>query len=339
MSIIICRCGSWLRTPEDAGSLLKRCPSCGRSIGLDGKIAVEPQAEEDRPSRGFWRLRPSPYPKRGQALSLADALVFPISDAPGLALLFLVPPFLMIMSVPVFDVLLFFRSGPRGGFNPLALLVLPVALPLILSFMMTFGYVLLYLGRILTDAAMGRRAHPRYPLWDRFLIFEGLVRWFWAVLLGIVIAGGPLLLYAKIRGQFEPVDWAVAALLLAISVGAVQLGLAASILHDSITMVHPVTIARAISRLGPEIIQPWIITSSAIILGAAVGFFALYRPPSLAVAAISLWAAWVFWIYEAMVVMHALGWACFRNSLALGWFGREPKWGAWDRPGRIYTNS
>ena len=78
-----------------------------------------------RPSGEASAAAPPLPPDARQAVGLGEALAYPLTDGPGLALLFVFPPFLTIMSVPVFDIVLFFQEGPRGGFNPLALLVRP----------------------------------------------------------------------------------------------------------------------------------------------------------------------------------------------------------------------
>lgn len=342
MPIIICPCGSWLKAPEpdDPGS--GRCPSCGRLIGPDGTISggPDPDAVKRRPSlfRPGGRRR-SKAPIRGRSLGFWEAVTYPLRDGPGLALLAVFPPFLTIMSVPVFDIVPFVRSGPTGGFNPLAILLLPFATPLILSFTLTFGYVLLYASRVLTDGAMGRRDHPRYPVWDWQTILEGAVRWAWAAVMGLAVVGPPIVLYVKLRGEFLPADWLVVAVLVALSAGYVQMGLAAAILHDSVAQVNPLTITEGIARIGRDYVVPWLTTAAALLLAVGAAYLVLFRAPSLTAAALGLYAAWIFWLYEAMVVMHVLGWTCYRHGAGLGWFRHAPKWGSWERPGRIYSKS
>src|SRR5437016_4138818 len=54
---------------------------------------------------------------------LADCLIYPLRDGPGVALLVAFPPFLWVMSVPVFDLIAALQ--PQGEFNALAMLILP----------------------------------------------------------------------------------------------------------------------------------------------------------------------------------------------------------------------
>ncbi|CAN5890056.1 hypothetical protein BH23PLA1_BH23PLA1_05630 [soil metagenome] len=334
MSILICRCGMWLKPPERGSGGVGRCPRCGRFLGVSGE-EVTPSAAE----AAIKRPRRQARPLRGRPLGIAEVLAYPILDGPGLALLICFPPLLAFLSVPVFDVVLLFQSGPRGGFNPLALMILPIATPLIISFVMIFGYALLYLGRVLTSSAMGETEHPRFPLWDRHTIFEGLARWIWAALIGAGVGGLPILLYWRVCGTIDLLDRIIIAELLAIGAGYAQMGLAAAILHDNIASANPITIARAIYRIGWDYLWPCLTTAVALTLGFAAWYAVMYHAPNLSLAAVGLWAFWVFVLYEAMVVMRVLGWCYFRHGAALGWFRVRPKWGSWERPGRIYSNS
>ncbi|RUL89223.1 hypothetical protein [Tautonia sociabilis] len=344
MAIVICKCGSWLRAPDPEEGGQGRCPSCGRVIGPDGTVSDEPGPPPR--SGGFFRRlagprRPSPsFPKRGRPIGVGEALAFPVSDGPGLMLLTLFPPFMTFMSVPVFDVVLLFRDGPRGGFNPLALLLLPFAMPLILCFIFTSGYIMLYLARVLTDGAMGRAGHPNFPIWDRHTILEGLARWIWAGVVGLGVGALPVLLYVKLRGEFGPLDWAAVSVLIGLAAGYVQMGLAASLLQDDLTLAHPVAIARAVRVIGREYVPAWMMTAAALFLAVMAWRFAMtHSPGNLKVAALELWGFWVLVLYEAMLIMHVLGRTIYRNAAGLGWYRREPKWSSWERPGRIYTNS
>src|SRR6516225_5637467 len=75
---------------------------------------------------------------------IGECLLYPLSDGPGLGLLVLFPPVLWVLSLPIFDLIAFIVLSKRDW--ALGLLVLPVFLPLMCSFAMVFGYVLLFLG-------------------------------------------------------------------------------------------------------------------------------------------------------------------------------------------------
>ena len=342
MAIVICQCGTWLKAPDPGEGGLGRCPKCGRVIGPGGRVSSDPNPDlvAGRSGRLFRPRRPRPtFPRRGRPIRLIETLTFPLRDGPGLVLLVFFPPFLTIMSVPAFDILMFFREGPRGGFNPLALLLIPFSLPLIISFTFTGGYLLLYFARVLTEGAMGRTDHPRFPLWDRHTILEGLARWLWAGIVGLGVGALPVLLYAKLRGEFGPLDWLAVAVLIGLAAGYVQMGLAAAILHDNLALAHPLSIARAVRIIGREYLAPWLMTAFALLLAVVLWRFVMFHAPNLTVAALGLWGLWVLLLYEAMVITHLLGLICYRNAIGLGWFRREPTWSSWERSGRIYSNS
>ncbi len=339
MAIVICECGAWLKAPERdrvaAAAGPPRCPNCGRAAGVGPgeDSAFVPSAR----GGGKWS-RPR-APLRGRPLPLGEALAYPLADGPGIALLVVFPPFLTIMSVPVFEIVTLFRSGPRGDFNPLAFLIVPFSLPMVISFTLTFGYVLLYLGRVLVSSAVGERDHPRYPIWERFTILEGVGRWIWAGLLGFGVGALPAIAYWKNCGDVDWLDLVVFAELLALGAGYAQMALAAALLHDSLAMANPITVARAIWSIGWAYLYPSLVAAVAVMLGAAAWTLVMYYPPGLGTAALGLWGFWVFALYEAMVVLRVVGWCYYRHGQAIGWFRTRPSWGAWERPGRIYSNS
>lgn len=338
MSILICKCGMWLKAPDpDQAGGLGRCPSCGRTIGPKGVVGdVEPE-----PPRSLFRRRPRRPSRalRGRPLTFIEAMLYPLTDGPGIGLLVVLPPFLAFMSIPVFDILPLFRSAPGGGFNALAILVIPLSLPLIVSFSMLFGYILLYFGRVLVNSSMGRDDHPRYPLWDWQTILDGVIRWGWAGIVGAGLGGLPALLYYQVCGRVDWIDRIVFVELLALGAGYAQMGLAAAILHDNVATANPVTIARAIYRIGWDYIWPSLATAVAITIGYVLADHVLNRIPDLTLAAFGLWGIWIYALYAGMVVMHILGYCYYRHGASLGWFHSQPKWGSWERPGRLYQNS
>ena len=99
--------------------------------------------------------RPLRVWRRRKDLSLGESFRYPIVDGPGIALLVFLPPFLAIMALPVFDMLV--QIKPGNALNPIFLLILPFTLPLVASFSLTIGYVLIFFGRILSTTASGER--------------------------------------------------------------------------------------------------------------------------------------------------------------------------------------
>ena len=119
--------------------------------------------------------------------AIGESLVYPVVDGPGIALLVFLPPFLAIMALPVLDMIVTIKPG--NALNPVALLILPFTLPLVVSFAFTIGYVLIFFGRILSTSALGEDDHPRFPTWDRVEILEELARWIWAGLMALAVGG------------------------------------------------------------------------------------------------------------------------------------------------------
>src|SRR4029077_12866433 len=97
----------------------------------------------------------APGPRRRGKLDdrLAACLLYPLRDGPGVALLVVFPPFLWVMSVPALDLIA--ALSPQGEFNALALVIVPFTLPLVASFGLALGYVLLFLGQVLVASAAG----------------------------------------------------------------------------------------------------------------------------------------------------------------------------------------
>ena len=85
--------------------------------------------------------------------------------------------------------------------------------------------------------------------------------------------------------------------------------------------------------------MPWTLTAVALLVALGAWRLVMYHAPTLMVAAFGFWGFWMVLIYESMVVMHVLGLICYRHAAGLGWFRGSPRWGAWERPGKIYTNS
>ncbi len=212
-------------------------------------LYVIPRAEEQESwSAAKWR-HPRVMP------GLGECLLYPLSDGPGLGLLFLLPPFMWVLSLPVYDVISFLQPATKGDWR-LGLLIVPVMTPMLFSFAMTFGYALLFLGHVLVASSLGENDHPRWPEWHPSDIAEGIGRWFWAGLFGLAVGGGPLVLYWMHRGDVGLLDWIVLIGLITLGVGYAQMALAASLLHDNIVAANPVTVFAAIGRIGWDYLRP-----------------------------------------------------------------------------------
>ncbi len=268
---------------------------------------------------------------------LGECLLYPLSDGPGLGLLVLFPPALWGLSLPIFDFIAFLDQTKSNW--ALGLAVLPVFLPLMFSFVMTLGYVLLFLGYVLVSSAMGENDHPRWPEWHPAEISEGIFRWLWAVIQGVAIGGLPVVLY---WAYVHKIDWLHGFVIIDLVIAGTafgQMALAAALLHDTIIAANPVTVFLAIFRVGWAYLLPCLVASVAAVLAALGVYGLLFRMPKMWMEAVALWAFWVFLLYEGMVVMRMLGLTYHAHAVDLVWFRRRPQWATSRLHGRIYPNS
>src|SRR5579864_104797 len=295
---------------------------------LELPVLRTPEAGDD--------LGPVPRKRRsGRSDNLGECLLYPLRDGPGVAMLVVMPTFLWVMSIPVFDVVA--ALAPKGGFNALALLILPFTLPLVSSFVLVLGYVFLFLGQVLVASALGEDDHPSWPEWDSHHILEGLARMFWAVIVGFAVGGFPAVYYWLHCGDIDLFDQIVFAELLALGAAYAQMALTASLLNESLLAANPVTVVRAIVRIGWRYLYPCLVTGIALVFTCGLLLWVLFRAPSPEVAALSLWASWVFALYEAMVLARLLGLTYYHNAHKLAWFRKRPRWSTSSRTGRIYA--
>ncbi len=128
-----------------------------------------------------WGYRKRLHPK--VAPGFLECLAYPVTDGPGIGILILMPPLLLALSLPLFDMIALLDTSRKNW--ELGLLVLPIFLPLMSVFALVFGYGLLFFGHQLVASALGEPDHPRWPEWDSHEISEGLGRWLWAALFGL----------------------------------------------------------------------------------------------------------------------------------------------------------
>jgi hypothetical protein len=272
------------------------------------------------------------------APSLGECLLYPLTDGPGLALLLFLPPVLWVLSLPIFDIIAVLQPLTKSDWA-LGLLIVPVMVPVIFSFSMTFGYVLLFLGHVLVSSAMGENDHPTWPEWHPADIAEGICRWFWAALFGIIVGGIPAAYFWLHCGDLDWFDWAIFAELIMIGAGYAQMALAAALLHDQIIAANPITVIVAIWRMGAAYLWPCLMASTALVLAGLGIWGLLYQTPRMWMEAVALWAFWVFAFYIAMVTLRMMGLTYYAHALDLQWFRRRPRWATSRHHGQIYANS
>jgi hypothetical protein len=295
-------------------------------------LRLIPRAEQEETwSAAKWR-HPQTSP------GLGECLLYPLTDGPGLGLLVFLPPIMWVLSLPVFDVISYLHPMTKGDWA-LGLLIVPVMLPMLFSFAMTFGYALLFLGHVLVASSLGENDHPRWPEWHPSDISEGIGRWFWAGLFGVALGGGPLALYWMHHGDRGLLDWAVFIGLIVVGVGYAQMALAAALLHDNLIAANPVTVIGAIVRIGWDYLRPCLVATLALVM-AGMGIWALLnRVPTMWAEGLAIWMFWLVLYYAAMVVMRMVGLTYHAHAMHLHWFRRRPRWASSRRDGRLYANS
>jgi hypothetical protein len=269
---------------------------------------------------------------------LGECLVYPLADGPGVGLLVFLPLILLVLSLPVFDVIAILEPISRGDWA-LGLLALPIFLPLLFTFSMVLGYGLLFFGHLFVASALGEPDHPGWPEWNPPEIAEGLVRWFWAVIFGVVLGGLPAAVYWLHCGDIDWFDRMVFADLVILGVAYALMALAASLLHDSLIMANPITVLLAIFQVGWDYLQPCVTGTIALLLGSGILYALFSRIPTLRLAVVCLWGFWVVTLYAAMVILRMVGLTYHAHATQLEWFRGRPKWGTPAKFGRIYSNS
>ncbi len=270
--------------------------------------------------------RPIRVRRRKRDYSTVDTVLYPLADGSGVALLLFLPPFLAVMTLPVIDLLKLVSH--ESTLAPLVLLVVPVALPLIGSFALLAGFVLLFYGRVLASSAFGEDDHPRWPAWDTHEIAEGLGRWVWAALMGFAIGGIPAVVYWVYCGEVDVMDRIIFIDLTGIGLAYAMMALAASMLHENILAANPAAVVAAIGRVGWDYVGPCVLCLFGIGSTIAAWWAVLFHAPSVEVGAVGLWGCWVWMLYQGMVIFRVLGLTYHKHTDSLGWFRRPPRWGA-----------
>lgn len=272
------------------------------------------------------------------APGLGECLLYPLTDGPGLGLLFLFPPVLWVLSLPVFDFVAVLQPLTKSDWA-LGLMVVPVFIPMLVSFAMVVGYLFLFLGHVLVASAMGENDHPRWPEWTPDDVAEGLGRWIWALAMGAAVAGPPAVAYWNWYGGVDARSGFVVGALVVLGTGFTQMALAAALMHDTILAANPVTVIVAVRRIGWSYLLPTVV-ASVVLLGQGLGVYGLlYLVPRMWIEAVGLWGFWFFTLYGGMVTLRMVGLTYHAHAMELFWFRRRPKWATGTRAGRIYANS
>ncbi len=187
--------------------------------------------------------------------TLWECLRYPLTDGPGLGLLFFFPPMLWALSLPIFDIIAVLQPMTKGDWR-LGLMVVPVMIPVVFSFLMIFGYAIVFLGHVLVASSLGENDHPTWPEWHPADIAEGFLRWIWAMVVGLLVGAGPIVIYWFNCGQLDAFDCLVFSFMIMLAAGFGQMALAAALLHVNIIAANPITVVAGIIRIGWAYLWP-----------------------------------------------------------------------------------
>ena len=248
------------------------------------------------------------------------SLSYPLWSWSSIGLLVFLPPILIFTTSP-----LILLMGIFLGSSPFVLPAYVSMLPIVFFLFVIVGYLCVYLGDILLATATGDVIPPRPPNFD-VDIFRALGRWFWAIVAGGVVGGAPAVVYWLNCGEVDWVDRLIFVNLSVIGVAYAQLALLAALLHDDPLAANPVTVLKAMIRLGPSYIKVCLLTMSALgLVGGGLALMGLVE--NGAIRFVLSWLFWVFTVYTAMVVFRRLGLYCNRQKLIQTWFADRPRWG------------
>jgi hypothetical protein len=254
-----------------------------------------------------------------------DVVLYPIVDGPGVALLVVWPPFLAVMTLPVID--LFVTFNPRNVLNPILLLMIPFTLPLVGSFALVMGYILMFGGRVLAASAFGEDDHPRWPSWDTHEIADGLARWIWAGITGLALGGVPAALYWMNCGELDMVDWFIFGDLVAVGFTYALMGVSCALLNENLLACNPYTIVQSIIRVGWDYVSPCMVALFGLVSSATAWGYVLFYAPNILIGVVGMWACWIWTLYQIIIIFRSLGLTYYRHADELDWFRKTPRWG------------
>lgn len=310
------RCGSLLKVPDDSPPGAPPPPAGPIVVTAAPGPPAFHKPRTSRPRGSVPREKSDglvPPPKVAES-RFVDSISYPLWNASGIALLIFMPPLLWFATSPMIALL-----SSLGTDNPVTLLGLVLLVPPMLLMLAVGGYILLFLGQVLVSSALGEVLLPRSPGWDLTEIGQGLGRWFWALIVGGAVGGLPATVYWIWCGPIDLLDRIVLLDLILPGMAYAQMALLATLIHESPLAANPVTVTRAILRLGWSYCAAC--AESGVFLIVLVGWFAgMLRIQHVLIQSLACWAFWLVALYAALVTLRRLGLYCYRNAIILEWF-------------------
>jgi hypothetical protein len=260
-------------------------------------------------------------PPKGGDLTLGQSLAYPLWSWSSIGILIFLPPVLTLASGP-----LPFLIGVFSGGTPFSIGGLILLAPGFLMGFCVWGYTLVYLGNVLISSALGEALPPRTPHFGEEDVLRVLGRWFWGSIIGIGLGAVPAVAYWIYCGEIDWADRLMFINLAAFGVAYAQMALLAVLLHDDPLAANPITVFRAIRKVGWDYAGPCFL-GGAFLVSVIFQLGLIAQIKEWWVYVLAFWFFWVNFLHSAMVVLRRLGRFCHKHRVLLDWFPERPTWG------------
>ena len=366
ITTLVCPCGMTLKAPGAKPGRVGKCPRCGGLLRVPdeaappakkaarGPVPDEPppaplsEPDEGTPAGYGVAARPAFYdnptfappirsrekpktkvlagegpiapPKAGD-IALGQSIAYPLWSWSSVAMLIYLPPALTLTSAP-----LPFLVGLLFGGTPFTLGGLILLAPGFFMGICVWGYTLVYLGNVLISSALGETLPPRTPHFGEEDILRVLGRWFWGLIVGVGVGALPGIAYWIYCGEIDWADRLMFINLAALGTAYAQMALLAVLLYDDPLAANPITVLRAIFRVGWDYAGVCFL-SGAFLVSIVFQLAAIAKMEDVLTRTLVFWFFWVNFLYGAMVILRRLGRFCLKHRIVLAWFPDRPTWG------------
>jgi hypothetical protein len=188
----------------------------------------------------------------------SQSLRYPLWSWSSIGLLGFLPPMMVFTTSPLTFLAQSLFSDSAFVFPAYVSLI-----PVFFFMFVTVGYACIYLGNILIATANGEILPPRPPGLDDELP-RVMRRWSWALISGFVVGGVPAAAYWINCGEVDWMDRLMFLNLTILGVAYAQLALLSVLLHDDPLAANPITVMKAMLRLGVSYVRVCAFTLSAL---------------------------------------------------------------------------
>ena len=355
VTTLVCPCGMTLKAPGAKPGRVGKCPKCGGMLRVPDDFAPptmkpqpapEPDGQTNEPPAGYKvraksdttlftpppprsRPRSAPTsagegpiaPPRDGDVTLGKSLSYPLWSWSSIGILIYLPPALTVTSAP-----LPFLVGTFLGGTAFTIASLIALAPGLLMGICVWGYTLVYLGNVLISSALGETLPPRTPHFGEEDILRVLGRWFWGCIIGVGVGAVPAVVWWVYCGEIDWADRLMFVNLAALGMAYAQMALLAVLLYDDPFAANPITVVRAIRRVGWDYAGVCFL-SGAFLVSVVFQLGVIAQIEDTLTHILFFWLFWVNFLYGAMVVLRRLGRFCHRHRIVLEWFPERERWG------------